>query len=705
MKKNLLKLSVVLLLLSLTLPIFASSTPAANDGKWYYVKSQRFSSGGPWWTFGTKVIPGALTKADNQKFTLVSIGATANVTIKEFGGTLMATAGVFDATGAATGWTITPNTEQGITGTAFPGESEGLHQGSDGWNWEVRADGWYDLTDYCTFFFYEATADVDLNIAIDDATVKLNTAIVGIRAGQTPQTAYNNYQTAINTAKTTLGSTDAGAIATAITNLNTATTTFNSSKNPLVLSSTSTSPIWYLIKNTVRGGKGATLYTNGFNAQMLCTTAANAIVADGTSTGAAAPALKHLFRFEIQANGSYRIVNAALPTGEVLEGASGGSSSAVIKYGTATTPATTWNLNALGYNSTLDVDEIKFVSTGNGTIFHDAGHDALVSWDAPSGSASAWYAEKFTGDVNALFQIQYDALTTQYNAIADGSGNPVAPYILGTNAGQYDATKFEMVKTAYAAMVAEANTNGVTSQNMIQKFTDLSVAIAAFNTSKLAPVAYGGSINTGNLYTLKLVQPGSGNDGYYLSNPRTDAGSGTDTNRPYAPFVQTIDPTCAWKFVASTTSGKYIIVSNRKANEYIDEEGRVRDASSYVDNNWTTKTLLQNTATYTDGTTLLVVKIDQNSNYFITGTTAGATLGRNASSWSTFKLEQYTPTSNIDAKESNAKAFVANGTITVSDTDNFNVYTVTGAKVQNTNLKQGVYFVKTATQTFKVFVK
>ena len=625
------------------LPLFAASTPAANDGKWYFVKSQRFGSGGPWWTFDAinkVVIPGALTKADKQKFTLTEIGTSGKVNVKDFSGlfiTATTGTGTFTETGAAEGWTITPNTVAGVSGYAFPGENYGLHQGSGGWNWHVAA-GWYNLTDNCTFFFYEATADVDLNIAIDDATVRLNTAIVGTGIGQTPQADINTYQNAINTAKTTLGSTNATAIQNAINALATATTTFIYAKIPVVQSSTSTSPVWYLIKNTVRSGKGATLYTNGLNAQMLCTTAANTIAADGTGTGTVAPALKYLFRFEIQTNGSYRIVNAALPAGEALQGASGGSSSSPINYGTATTPPTTWNLNFLGYNTTLAVNEIKFVSTGNGTIFHDAGQNALVSWDAATGSASAWYIEQYTGNVSSLYQTQYDALTTQYNAIADGSGNPVAPYTFGTQPGQYDANKFQTVKTAYAAMVTEAGTNGVTSQNMIQKFTDLSVAIAAFNASKVAPVAYGGTIDLNKTYVLKLVQPGSANDGYFLSNPLTDADA--TSVRKQATFSQSMATNCEWKFVASATAGKYIICSTLRTNEYLDEEGRVRK-DGYADNTWTTKTLLQNTLIY-DANSLLIVKIDNNNNYYINGTGSGATLGRNASSWSTFKLEEPT---------------------------------------------------------------
>lgn len=688
---------------------FSTATPVADDGKWYYVKSQRGGSG-LFWTFGTKISVGALTKAENQKFTLVT-AATGKVKIKEKVTSSMLTAagGVFSATGAATGWTQTPNTVNGIIGFAFPGEDAGLHQGNAGWNWEVRTS-YYSLGDNCTFFFYEAKEDVDLVMAVETALITLSSSSAGTTLGKTPQAAIDTYRGAINIAKTTIGSTDPTAIQNAINSLASATSTFIMAKIQPIDKSTAASPIWYLIKNTVRGGsKGATLYTNGFNAQLKCTTPADMVKADGTSTGAAAPGLKHLFRFEQKSNGDFQIVNAALPTGELLQTANGGNSSQVIKYGTVANPVTTWKVNFIGTNGTLGVDELTFVSTGVATMFHDDASNSLVSYNGGTGTASAWYVEKYTGNISALFQTQFDDLKAQYDAIADVSGTPVAPYSMGTEPGQYDLVKFDELKVAYAAMVTEQTNNGVNSANMIQKFTDLTVAITAFKATKVQPtVAYGGTILTNKTYTLKLVQPGSANNGYYLANPRVDANNGTDASKPQATFVADLDngtATTYWKFTASATAGKYIITSARKSNEYIDEESRVRDASSYGDIDWTYKTLLQNSTVYVDGTTLLIVKIDKNGNFLRTGTAAAATLGR-STEWSTFKLEQKDIiSSNVDAKTELAKAYAINGVIKVTNTTDFNVFTISGSKVKNENLKPGVYFVKSTSDTFKVFVK
>lgn len=713
MKSKFLLLTVWLLLAGISLPLYAASTPVVNDGKWYHVKSQRFNTGGPWWTFdnaGAFVVPGALTKADNQKFTLVQVGSTDKVTIQDFSGlklTASAATGVFNATGAVTGWTLTPNVVQGVAGFAFPGEGSGLHQGGGSWGWKVSA-GWYSLTDNCTFFFYEATADVNLNILIDEALVRKSAVVPGVGIGQTPQSAIDNYQAAIDLAKVTLGSTDVVAIQNAIDALATATTVFIDARIPIVASSTSVSPVWYLIKNTVRGGKGSTVFTNGLNATLRGGSVANTVSADGTSTGSAAASLSHLFRFEKQADNTFVIVNAALPTGEVLQTASGGNSSQAVKYGTPAAPATKWNLNLIGYNATLAVTEIKFVSAGVGTVWHlDAAYN-VVSYDGGTGGSSAWYVEQFTGDVSALFQSQYDALHDQYVMIADVDGNAVAPYVIGVNPGQYDAVKFQSLKDAYAAMVVEKDANGVTSSGMMARFAALTTAIAEFKASKVSPVAYAGVIEAGRAYTLKLVQSGSDQDGYYLTNPRTDANNGADGTRPNATFSQQIDAaTTVWKFVASTTPAKYIITSNRRTNEYVDEEGRVRDASSYGDNDWVYKTLMQNTLTFVDGTTLLVIKIDKNANFFTSLGTAAATLGRNATSWATFKLEPYVSTSVDSEIVSNVQVKVLNRRLVVTGSaENVNVFSITGAKVDaQKELSSGVYIVKVGAETFKVSVR
>lgn len=712
MKSKFLLLTVWLLLAGISLPLFAASTPVANDGKWYYVKSQRFNTGGPWWTFNATdkvVVPGALTKTDNQKFTLVQVGTTDKVVIKEFSGLMLSAAGgIFNETGAATGWTITPNIVQNVTGIAFPGENQGIHQGGSSWNWQVRADGWYNLSDFCTFFFYEVAADLDLNIAIDEAVAKLNSALPGTGMGQTPQTAIDNYQSAINTAKLTLGSVDATAVQNAISTLAAATSTFVDAKVPVVTSSSATTPVWYLVKNTARGGKGATLYTNGYDATLKGTSVTNSVSADGTSTGAAAATLNHLFRFEKQSDATYVIVNAALPNGEVLQASTGGSSSQPVKYGAPATPATKWNVEWIGYNGTLAVNEIKFVSAGNGTVCHLDGSYNVVSWVSGTGSASAWYVEPFTGSVSSLFQTQYDALHNQYILIADVDGNAVAPYVIGVNPGQYNAAKFQAVKNAYAAMVAEKDANGVASAGIIAKFATLTTAIAEFKASKVAPVAFTGMIEVGKAYTLRLVQPGSAQDGYYLANPRTDVSNGADGTRPYATFVQGADAASAvWKFVASTTAGKYIITSGRRANEYVDEEGRVRDASTYGDNDWVYKTLMQNTLAYEDGTTLLIVKIDKNANYFTTTGAAAATLGRNAAAWSTFKLEPYVSTSVVDKAVSNVQVKVVNRMLVVTGSiEDVKAFSITGAGVDvQKTLNPGIYIVKVGTETFKVNVR
>ncbi len=150
--------------------------------------------------------------------------------------------------------------------------------------------------------------------------------------------------------------------------------------------------------------------------------------------------------------------------------------------------------------------------------------------------------------------------------------------------------------------------------------------------------AYAGPVDPAKKYILKLAQTTSAQNGYYLTNPRTT--SGTDADRPYATFSSLLTPaTTQWQFVTSATAGKYILVSNRLPNEYIDEESRVRDASSYGDSQWTTKTLFQDTETFS-ADSKLIVKIDQNGNYFKVNDGATDVLSR-ATTWSTFNLIEY----------------------------------------------------------------
>lgn len=708
MKRFLLKSLAFVMMIGYSFSIFAATTPAANDGKWYYVKSQRYESGkGPFWTIGTdKVVPDAMTKSNSQKFTLISIGAEGKVGVQAYGtdGTdgLKFAGTTWTSTGAATGWTLTSNVVSGVQGWAFPGENAGIHQGASGWSWEVRAGGWYDITDFCTFFFYEARVDINLQIAIDDAIAFKNGVVIGTGVGQTPQSAVDNFQTAITTASGTLNSTNETDIQNAISALATATTTLKEAKVPIVTSSTESAPVWYLIKNVNRGGKGSTVFTTTPNGRLEGTSVANSIPADGSGTGSAATKLNHLFRFEKQGDDSYKMINAAQPTNEVLRTANGGGSSQEVKCGTPN--GSTWNINLIGYNATLEVNEVKFVGVQVNTIWHMAGHFAVVSWDGGSNTPSAWYVEQYTGDVSALYQVQYDALSVQYAAIADTNGDPIAPYSIGTEPGQYDATKFNAMKTAYSNMT----TAGVSSPSIVTLLTALTNAIADFKASKVQPVAYGGTVSEGVKYTLQLVQSGAANDGYYLTNPRTDANNGTDGTRPYATFSQDIDETTTtWYFVPSTTAGKYVITSNRRANEYVDEEGRVRDASGYADNTWTTKTLMQNTLVYDNGTSLLIVKIDNNSNFFNVASTAGATLGRNASTWSTFRVSPYSGTSvKKNFNTSSLAVRVSNRIITVDNVDNFEVYSISGQQMNHkAALQNGVYIVKAGDAVQKVLVK
>lgn len=695
MKNFLLKSFAILILIGSTLPLFAASTPAANDGKWYYVKSQRFNTGGPWWTFDTTgkfVVPGALTKADNQKFTLVEIGATGKVTVKDHSGLLLnATTGsgvMFDAVGAVTGWTITPNTVNGVTGHAFPGENAGLHQGGGSWSWKV-ASGWYSLTDNCTFFFYEALEDVNLNIAIDDAQMRLSSTTVGTGKGQTPQSAVDTYQTSINTAKNTLGSTDATAIQTAIDALATATTVFVNAAIPLVTSSTSASPVWYLIKNTTRGGKGATLYTTTFNGQLKNTTAANQVAADGTSTGAAAPTLNHLFRFEKLSDGTYKIVNAAMPQGELLQAAAGGYSSNPIKYGTP--ESTKWKLQLIGYSATLMVDEIKFVSAGNGTVWHADGGNSLVSYDGGTASASAWYTEVYTGDLSPMFKV---GLTNKINE----ANQLYYATTAGTRFAQAPAASRTTFADAITVAQAINNDPATANEAYLPAATTLDAAIIAYKQSILKALTALQSTNADN-YSWYWIQSTATHT--YVKDYVISAGIRA-VGEKFTYEIKGEEPEDKQLFrFELNTEGTAVLNIINKTGTYMASNGAIATEST-IGNTFAINQLSDGYSFNIKPSAVSALHAQNTGTHIVNY--AGDT--GSASAW-TIVYAMETPKVITGNSELNTQYTIRteNKVIKVDGVENFEVYSLSGQKVnRNNQLNSGVYIIKINNFVEKVIV-
>lgn len=576
MKTKLLLACAWLMLLAIALPVFSTSTPTADDGKWYYVKSQRYGTGGPWWTLNTTTnvaSPGALTKADVQKFTLVSTPVSGKVTIKEFSGKLMSAAasGAFDATGAATGWTITPNTVNSIQGYAFAGENSGIHQFNAGNGWKV-ASGWYSLTDNCTFFFYEAAPNLDLNFAIEDAIASKAAVVVGNSPGQTPQSAVDNFNTAITTAQGTMTSTDSTTLADAISTLNTAKTTFLNSRIPPVTTSTVESPVWYLIKNVGRV-MGGTLYTNGFDAQMLCTT--TPILADGTGTGAAAPDLKYLFRFEIQSNNSYKIINALYPTGEALQTASGGSNSQVVKYGTLN--GSRWNFNTLtGTNPAI---QFNVVSTGVGTVWHDASSNALVSWAGGAGSASAWYFEQFTGSLSPLYA---PALLNSINTANTLKSKTVA----GSTFGQFpDAARATLQTEIDAAQVVYDDVANKTVDQILAAKNTLDAAVITYKEALVTDKNTLLSTNANNFrwYILRNTSSATYAAGKVMSSTGRTEGEAYPANK--FTFETVGAPATDSQLFRFEITGTQVSIVNKANRKYVAADGSISSTAALFDLN------------------------------------------------------------------------------------------------------------------------
>jgi hypothetical protein len=697
MKNFLLRSFAILMLIGLTLPLFAASTPAVDDGKWYYVKSQRFDTGGPWWTFNATdnvAVPGALTKADNQKFKLVAVGETGNVTLQDYSGLKITASndprGLWDATGPATGWTLTANTVNGVTGYAFPGENAGLHQGASSWNWRVAA-GWYSLADNCTFFFYEVGEDLELNIAIDDAKTRLALTTVGTGIGTTPQSAVDTYQAAIATASGTLGSTDATAIQNAINALATATAAFVDAAIPLVTSSTAENPVWYLIKNTARGGKGSTVFTTTFGGQLRATTAVNTVKADGTSTGAAAPTLNHLFRFERLSDGTYKIVNAAMASGEVLQAASGGYSSQAINYGT---PASTkWKLGLFGYNATLDINELKISSAGNNTVWHLDGGNSVLSYDGGAGTASSWYTEVYTGDVTPLF------ITGLTNKLAEAKTLYIAT-LTGTrflNAPQAARTAFaDAIATAQAIYDDPAST----PESYLPAAEALDAAIIAYkpNIIKTPATLLSESNDKYRWYWIKSTATQAYAKDMVISAGMRDVGE----KYTFEPKAEQISDNQLFRFELTDDQTAVLHIIN-KTGTYMASNGAITEAST-AGNTFAINPLVDAYSFNIKPTSVSALHAQATGSHIVNW--AGAV--GSASAW-TFEYAMETPkmiTSNQKLNNDRYTIRLENSVIKVDGVETFEVYSVSGQRInQHTPLNSGVYLIKFNNVVEKVMVR
>ncbi|HHT23810.1 MAG TPA: T9SS type A sorting domain-containing protein [Bacteroidales bacterium] len=272
----------------------------------------------------------------------------------------------------------------------------------------------------------------------------------------------------------------------------------------------------------------------------------------------------------------------------------------------------------------------------------------------------------------------------------------------GDEAGQYPAT----ARSAFQTAINTANQKIVEGLPSNTDLTNIETALADYKAAKIAPYTYSGPSVLNKLYTLKLAQTGAANDGKYLRNPRTGT-IGEDDNQVYAVFSETLDETTVWRFkTALTGTDSHLIESARGGHgELLDEVGRVRDLVAYKggsDDNWFAKTLLQNKLTY-DADTKLIVKINQNSEYYITNNEATGDLRKDPSNWSTFTLEEvavFTGNGNwSDATNwlggvkptATANVFI-DGTATLNE----------NATVNNLTIKSGATLVPTGTYELTV---
>lgn len=471
MRKKLLKSAILVLLLGISFSAFGASTPAADDGKWYYVKSQR-GGAGLWWTLNAdpKIVPNQLAKADNQKFTLVT-SSSGKVTVKSFDGKLMvgASSGLFDATGTSNGWTILLNEVNGIKGYAFPGEGAGLHQYNAGHGWKV-ASGWYDLTDNCTFFFYEATANVDAMIDADDAIiekVRLKSAIdaansqltntsVGANPGQFKQADKDTYQAAVTTAQSAYETaTTKQAVVDAIAALNTAKIAFMATAI-LPTISTDGNEVWYFIQGTRPANTYMT--SEGVGGFVPSRT----VIPDETQ----------LWKLVQNTNGTkngFALVNKV--TGEYIN-------------------VDVVNNTKFKTQAAMPNNNLKFRISNQLTnkayrfwIENASGSTPALRFHA-GGQGHDWSAMNYTGNENDnctwLFLDYTTALRVFLQNGIDAASNIIATTKEGTDFGQYPVEARTTLEEAIAAAQTVYNNQGATNEELIAATDAMNDAIEAY---------------------------------------------------------------------------------------------------------------------------------------------------------------------------------------------------------------------------------
>ena len=693
MKKILLKLSAVLLLLSVTISLFASNTPSANDGKWYFVRSQRWdtsvSSPGPWWTLGTTtVIPGALTKANNQKFTLVT-AATGKVTFKAYGtdGTdglkfsADGSAGNWNTTGAATGWTITSNVVNTIQGYAFPGESSGIHQGSGGWGWRV-ATSYYSLTDNCTFFFYEATTDAALRSALDEANAKLNSVTIGTKMSQTSQTDWNNYQSAITAAQATLGSTDDTAIQTAISNLATATTAFT---NSIIQATRFTINGNYVIK-VIDGSVNNNRYLvhDGSNASNYVPTTADLTKASIWSMifsdkGYASPV-----------NGMVTNLCVKDTTSRFLD---------FQAYCKNVTPFVSANSNSFVIwmdGSTFQPDS-KFAIQSNGKFFFP--YTTAGTYKIGFSTSTVLNVGRFLfsiTDYSSAVKVSLNTAIINANTLKTNTTE-------GTDFGQYSAASRTDLQTAINTAQGVYGNATATDAEIANATIALNTAITTYKTSiNSNPVSL---LSTNSLnyrwYCIRSYATNA-NAAYAFGKVISAGARAVGDKYTFEAKTEPASDTQLFRFELTTDQTKVLNIVDKLGN-YMASNGAIATAST-ADNDFTLTPLTDGVAFNIKPTSVNALHAQADGSHIVNWAGDAGT----ASAWvfdyalETSKL----PTSNAGVSATSYIVRSNKGIITVDGVDHFEVYAVTGQK-QNPHapLKSGVYIIKIRDYTQKVIVK
>jgi hypothetical protein len=228
------------------------------------------------------------------------------------------------------------------------------------------------------------------NLVVNNITIPVGTAL-----GQYPANAQTNLATAVTTAQAVVDNASASDVdvKAAIANLNAAVIICEGRRSDAVIS-TAASPRWFVIRNLYRtdinGVQNHVITSNGVieNGGLICESQANAN--------------EQLWRFESNATGGVKIINAAQPTLGMQDAGNVNTQQKLVAVD-----------NASGYIIDILGTGYKLTSIqSNGVPLHENAAGVLLTFPEAVGNASNWSIEERTSPASLFLPqtITFDAI-------------------------------------------------------------------------------------------------------------------------------------------------------------------------------------------------------------------------------------------------------------------------------------------------------